>query len=174
MKYIPKTNKQYKFNENGEVFSVKRNKFLKCSNGFYSVIFEHGRRNIRKQALIEMYKFLNMESKEVPNFSNYKITTDGKIYSLITNCWIKPFEDKDGYYRIALVNDEGVRIKNRVCRLVAITYLENENNLPIVNHIDEDKKNDHVDNLEWCSHQENVLHSKSWTKRKRDKLGRFI
>ena len=42
-----------------------------------------------------------------------------------------------------------------MCRLVALTYLKNENNLPIVNHIDENKKNDHVDNLEWCSYSYN-------------------
>lgn len=174
MKYIPNTNEQYKFNENGEIFSLKQNRLLKCSNGSYSINFTQGRRNIRKQALMELYTFLNTESKVIPNYSKYHITKDGRVYSLTTNCWIKPFEDKDGYYRIALVNDEGDRVKNRVCRLVAITYLENENNLPIVNHIDENKKNDHYTNLEWCSHQHNVLHSKSWTKRERDNMGKFI
>lgn len=174
MKYIPKTNQQYKFNAEGEVYSLKQNKFLKCSNGFYSVIFEHGRRNIRKKALIELYNFLNMESKQIPNYSKYHITKNGEIYSLTTNCWIKPFIDKNGYKRIALINDEGKRIKTPVHRLVAITYIQNPNNLPVVNHKDENKQNNNVDNLEWVTIQQNTIYSESWLKRKRDNNGRFI
>lgn len=174
MKFIPNTNKQYKFNEKGEVFSLKRNRFLKCFNGYYSVIFEHGRRNIRKEALKNLYYFLEMNTKPIPNYSNYHITKYGKIYSLITNCWIKPFSSKDGYYRVGLVNDNGVRVKESVARLVALTYIENPNNYPIVNHIDEDKQNNYVENLEWCDYRHNVMHSKTWVNRDRDEFGRFI
>lgn len=174
MKYVPKTNQKYKFNAKGEVFSLIQNRFLKCSNGFYSMKFEHGRRNIRKQALIELYIFLNTETKQIPGYSKYEITKDGEVYSTTTNCWIKPFIDKNGYKRIALVNDEGNRIKNPIHRLVAMTYISNPNNLPIVNHKDENKQNNNVDNLEWVTVQQNTIYSKPWLKRKRDEGGRFI
>lgn len=174
MKYLPNTNKQYKFNAEGEVYTLKQNRFLKCSNGFYSINFEHGRRNIRKKALKELYKFLNMETKQIPGYSKYFITKDGEIYSTTTNCWVKPFLDKDGYKRIAIINDEGKRIKHRVHRLVAMTYIPNPNNLPLVNHKDENKQNNNINNLEWVTVQQNTIYSEPWLKRKRDNKGKFI
>lgn len=174
MKFIPNTNKQYKFNERGEVFSLKRNRYLQSKNDVYSIIYNHGRRSIRKKALKNLYYFLEMNTKPIPNYSKYHITEYGKIYSLTTNCWVKPFEDKDGYKRIALINDDGNRVKERVARLVALTYIDNPNNYPIVNHIDEDKSNNYVENLEWCDYSYNTKHSKSWINRKRNEFGRFI
>ena len=44
-------------------------------------------------------------------------------------------------------------------RLVAITFLPNPDNLPIVNHIDGNKSNNNVSNLEWVSHTDNMRHS---------------
>ena len=174
MKFIPYTNNQYKFTNEGEVYSLKQNRFLKCSNGFYSVIYEHGRRNIRKKALKNLYTFLNIDSKAIPSYSNYEITKSGDIYSLTTNIWVSPFEDKNGYKRIALVGDDNNRVKESVHKLVALTYIDNPNNYPVINHIDEDKQNNHVDNLEWCTISHNVRHSKPWLKRSRDEYGRFI
>ncbi len=161
MKFIPNTNNQYKFNEKGEVFSLKKNRFLISNTDAYSIICINGRINMRKEALQNLYKFLELDTKPIPNFSNYHITKDGNVYSLVTNCWIKPFYDKDGYKRLALVNDNKIRIKQRVCRLVALTYIENPNNYPIVNHINEIKCDDNVDNLEWCTFSYNTLYSKS-------------
>lgn len=173
MKFIPNTNKQYKFDNEGNVFSLKSNRLLKDTNGVFSIMYEHGRRNTRKEALINLYDFLNKETKQIPGFTKYHITKNGEIYSTTTNCWVKPHFDKDGYKRIALVRDDGLRIKQRVCRLVATTYIENQNNYPIVNHIDENKKNDNVENLEWCTISHNAIHSKTWLKRKRNEFGRF-
>lgn len=57
---------------------------------------------------------------------------------------------KTGYYHVVLNNsDKGKTFK--VHRLVAIAFLENKDNLPQVNHKDENKKNNCVDNLEWCT-----------------------
>ena len=174
MKYIPETNNQYKFNEKGEVLSLKRNRFLVSNNETYSVICECGRRNIRKEALKNLYTFLDMDTRQIPKFKKYHITKDGQIYSLITNCWIKPFYDKDGYKRVAIVGDDGIRVKQRVCRLVALTYIENPNNYPIVNHKNEIKSDDNVCNLEWCTYSYNAQYSKAWLKRKRSDSGEFI
>ena len=44
-------------------------------------------------------------------------------------------------------------------RLVASTFLENQHNYPIINHIDENKLNNNVDNLEWCDYTKNSTHS---------------
>ncbi|MDD3414842.1 MAG: HNH endonuclease [Lachnospiraceae bacterium] len=177
MKFIPNTNNKYQFDENGNVFSFQRSwngRPISLHNGKYSIMFTDGQRNIRKQALINMYKMLEMELKTIPNCSNYSISENGYTYSHITNCEVKYFQDKDGYYRTSLVCDDGIRRKFRRCRLVAMTYIPNPNNKLFVNHIDENKQNDDMVNLEWVTSQENTLHSKTWLKRNRDKLGRFI
>jgi len=54
----------------------------------------------------------------------------------------------------------GVKKTHRVHRLVWATYIENKDNLPVINHIDWDKMNNHVSNLEWCTTLENAR--KAW------------
>ncbi|MDE1454876.1 NUMOD4 domain-containing protein [Bacillus paralicheniformis] len=67
-------------------------------------------------------------------------------------------EDKDGYLKTALRDSNGNRKHYRVHRLVAMTFLENHNNLPVVNHKDGDKRNNCVANLEWATISENTKH----------------
>lgn len=64
----------------------------------------------------------------------------------------------DGYSSVNL-KYWGDRCSAFVHRLVAETYLPNPDNLPCVNHIDGNKQNNHVDNLEWCSYTANHLHA---------------
>ena len=63
--------------------------------------------------------------------------------------------DKDGYENLVLRKD-GKQKHFRVNRLVAEAFLENPNNYPQVNHKDEDKTNNNVNNLEWCSPKYNI------------------
>ena len=56
---------------------------------------------------------------------------------------------KKGYENVALYNN-GKRKYFKVHRLVAQAFIPNTNNLPCINHIDENKKNNFVENLEWC------------------------
>lgn len=66
--------------------------------------------------------------------------------------------DKKGYLRVDLSkNNQGSSIK--VHRLVAMAFIPNESNKPQINHIDGNKKNNHVDNLEWCTNGENQIHA---------------
>ena len=65
---------------------------------------------------------------------------------------------KHTYPVVALCNVNGKK-SVRVHRIVAETFLENPYNLPEVNHIDGNKNNNHVENLEWCTHLENTNHA---------------
>ena len=68
---------------------------------------------------------------------------------------LKPFTfSKTGYLGIEL-NHNSIAKKHLVHRLVAAAFIPNPNNLPQVNHKDENKSNNHVDNLEWCTRQYN-------------------
>lgn len=70
---------------------------------------------------------------------------------------LKPYESGNGYFKIALVKD-GKSRKHFVHRIVADAFLQNPGNCSVVNHIDFNRRNNKVDNLEWCSQRENLLH----------------
>ena len=64
-------------------------------------------------------------------------------------------DGKHGYLKVKLKNETGNKTF-QVHRLVAEAFIPNPNNLPQVNHKDENKKNNNVENLEWCDHLYNV------------------
>lgn len=95
----------------------------------------------------------------------YKVSDDGEVYSLHKKGFnglykMKKEVDVCGYYRVALCKN-GKHIRKRVSRLVAEAFIPNPDNKEIVNHIDYDRKNNNVRNLEWCTQKENVIHSTS-------------
>lgn len=63
-----------------------------------------------------------------------------------------------GYVECHLFKDNKEYLK-KVHRLVAEAFIPNPNNLPEVNHIDGNKQNNCVDNLEWCTHIDNIIHA---------------
>lgn len=109
--------------------------------------------------------------KDIPNYEGiYQISNYGRVKSLertikhktaygglyhIKGKILKPKIEKDGYFRIGLKKD---RVKKfyRLNRLVAQTFIANPNNYPIVNHKDENKQNNSMDNLEWCTQKYNI------------------
>lgn len=88
--------------------------------------------------------------KNIECFDNYEINNYGVIRIKKNKKTLKYYIDKDGYYKVNLWR-KGKCKCFRVSRLVAITFLQNRNNLPVVNHKDENKQNNCVDNLEWCT-----------------------
>lgn len=100
-----------------------------------------------------------MRFKTIPNFNRYGISQNGEVWSYIKNTIMKPKIDRYGYLVIGIRNNAGIRKYLTIHRLVAITYLPNNDKTLQVNHIDGNKLNNHVSNLEWVSAKDNIRHS---------------
>lgn len=75
-------------------------------------------------------------------------------------------KDKDGYCRCSVQKLDGTWTSQPVHRLVAKTFIDNPDNKESVNHIDGNRTNNRVENLEWVTAKENVIHSFKFGKRK--------
>ena len=84
----------------------------------------------------------------------YLIGDDGTVYNRKTGKYLKPVKGSNGYLHITLCYGE--KEDCLVHRLVAEYFLENNENFKYVNHKDEDKTNNCVENLEWCTAKYNV------------------
>lgn len=71
---------------------------------------------------------------------------------------IVPTPDKNGYLRIMLSKDKDKK-RFYIHELVAQAFLDNSNNHPCVNHIDSNRTNNEVENLEFCTHKQNIEHA---------------
>lgn len=110
--------------------------------------------------------------KDIPGYEGiYQVSNTGKIKSvshytrnninggirLTKGRILSQYKMPNGYLQVQLSKNE-VREKYYVHRLVASVFINNVNNMSDVNHIDGDKGNNCVDNLEWCSHKKNQIH----------------
>ncbi len=86
----------------------------------------------------------------------YRVSSHGNVESVRGR--ITPRSDKDGYLVIT-VGKLKCRKVVKVHRLVAQLFIPNPNNLPEVNHIDRNRKNPKMENLEWITHKGNIDHS---------------
>ena len=72
--------------------------------------------------------------------------------------YLKPLDNGKGYLRIKLSN-KGFSKRVMLHRIIAEAFIPNPNNKKVINHINCDKKNNSIENLEWCTQSENCLHS---------------
>ena len=96
--------------------------------------------------------------KKIPGYDYYYATEDGQILTRYTDGIrpMKPRVNNFGYLRVRLDGKEKL-----VHRLIAITFLPNPENHATFDHIDCNKSNNSVDNLQWCSLQENIRRYKT-------------
>ena len=103
----------------------------------------------------------------------YGITSCGKVWSYRRQKFLKPFYDKNGYLRVQLCKN-GKCKKYKLHRLVADAYIPNPDNLPEVDHIDNDKTHNYINNLQWLSHKDNSRKSNNKPILQFDLNGNFI
>lgn len=102
-----------------------------------------------------------IQFKDIPGFEGeYQATSTGQIWSLKTQKFLKQQlkgPDNKKYFYVCLCKNNQ-KSSHRVNRLIAETFLPNPKNLPCVNHKDCNKLNNNLENLEWCSYQDNNLY----------------
>ena len=86
---------------------------------------------------------------------HYMVDAKGNVFSLKRKKIMAPCKSNNGYMQVHLSID-GVVKSHKIHRLVAKAFIPNPYNLPQVNHKDEDKTNNCVENLEWCTQSYNM------------------
>jgi hypothetical protein len=110
----------------------------------------------------------------------YEVSNMGRIRSLRRTIYTKDRKTKNKPsvildpkpnpygYKIVSIRVNNIRKCIMVHRLVAMAFIKNEHSKPFVNHKDRNRSNNHVENLEWCTQSENVLHG--WLTRPKDEV----
>lgn len=96
--------------------------------------------------------------RNIEDYPHYRVSSAGRVKNRTTGHVLKPSMDRHGYLQVILCGN-GPKRANRIHRLVAKEFVDGyENNLQ-VNHIDGNKRNNRVENLEWVTPSENTLHA---------------
>lgn len=96
--------------------------------------------------------------KLIQDFPKYSITEDGHVINIETNKVLKPLLNKVGYLQLGLYIS-GKQTRKYLHRLIAEAFIPNPENKPEVNHIDGNKQNNSISNLEWVTPSENRKHA---------------
>lgn len=105
----------------------------------------------------EMDILTNKGYRQIKGYPHYYISKNGDIFSIKKQKHLK--QNKTGSYKSVVLCNDGKPKTHRIHRLVANAFIDNRNNKPCVNHINCDKYDNRVENLEWVSYKENMIHA---------------
>ena len=156
--------------QDGRIFNEIKGEFIKPQkNGHLELVspFTHDRvrfpyqkvYNINYKAPWTGFSYVDNRWLAYLGFKHYWVTCDGRVFSELTGDYVVGNMSFDGYLRVLIKRDSGGFVTIGVHRLVAMMFIPNPENKPEVNHIDGNKLNNHVSNLEWCNGWENVEHA---------------
>jgi hypothetical protein len=111
--------------------------------------------------------------KQIKNFENYLIDEFGMVYNTNTKKYLK-LSNNYNNYKIITLGKGGIKKQFRINRLVAEAFLPNPKNKSQVNHIDGNKSNNHISNLEWSTPLENNVHAYKTGLKTGKKVGKLV
>ena len=94
---------------------------------------------------------------EIEGFENYEVSNLGKVRNIKSGRMLKPHLNHNGYLRLWLY-ENNKRKHLFLHKIIATAFIDNPGKKPQVNHIDENKLNNDLNNLEWCTVRENNVH----------------
>jgi len=141
--------------------------FAEHSNTFPKGYIGGRCRNEINQSGIYIWKFLENNStiinksefNYISGFDNYLASEKGIIINKHSNRQMKYSNDNTGYLCLKMTKNDGNRIKCLVHRIIALVFCPNPQNHKYVNHIDRNKHNNNLINLEWVTQQQNIQHN---------------
>ena len=109
---------------------------------------------------------------EIEGFEKYEVSNLGRVRNIKSGRILKPHLNHNGYLKHHLYKHNKLK-ELFLHRIIAIAFIDNPEEKPQVNHIDENKLNNDLSNLEWCTERENVIHG-TRTKRVAEKLSQKV
>ena len=109
---------------------------------------------------------------EIEGFENYEVSNLGKVRNIKSGRILKPYLNHNGYLKHHLYRHDKQK-ELFLHRIIAIAFIDNPGKKPQVNHIDENKLNNDLSNLEWCTVKENIIHG-TRTKRAAEKCSKKV
>ena len=174
----------YLISDSGEIYGMKRHrtiakrKFGKCQSEYVELTLRDGRKFFQVKELMlrtfpELYpnnsdqewKTVLIEDEE----SAYEVNDCGQVRRRNNHRIVKPAPHRDGYLFVRLRHN-GKTVSEYIHRIVAMAFIPNPHNYDVVNHIDEDRTNNSVINLEWCDKSYNFYYS--YNRRKGESNGK--
>lgn len=143
-------------NEINKILGFRATSILRVCLGSRKSAFKFKWSYVDKITNLENYKKIKIINDD--HYQNYMIDRKGNVIN--KNNILLCSQNNKNYKSIKLKSSLTGREKRfKIHRLVSMTFLDNPNNLPIVNHIDENRSNNDVNNLEWCDSSHNICHS---------------
>ena len=108
---------------------------------------------------MESAGIINEIWRTITGFVNYQVSNIGRVRNTHTGRMLKPGKNARGYYFVILYQDK-VLIHKYIHRLVALEFMENPDNKPIIDHINGDTTNNCLSNIRWVNKSENGMNAR--------------
>lgn len=151
--------KEYKILQAKNKSLEEENKSLKKQLNIKELDKNPLKKSSNEKSSTENKTISNPDKKPIQENSSYKVDKKGNVYN--HDYKLSTHISPSGYNRISLAMNDGTTTKRQnkyVHRLVAEAWIPNPKNLPFVNHINANKIDNRVENLEWCTASQNMLH----------------